>query len=148
MELAAEVGSKDDLPWLWEKIGANSESKAAWQAMLKIFNGCDVDTVEKWLERFNSAKDGSILSDEQWTAFLELAERKATAENRAATARTVREKLAKLYIEAGQYPQAAECLGKLRETAQASAQKRGDFGTVDGGVSALAKGGSRCPASR
>jgi HEAT repeat protein len=123
MELAAEVGSKDDLQWLWDKVGANSESKAAWQAMLKIFNGCDVGTVEGWLDKLDSQVSGQKLSDEQWIAFLELAERKVVAENRAATARAVREKLARLYIGAGQFAQAAECLGKLRETAQTSEQK-------------------------
>jgi HEAT repeat protein len=130
MELAAEVGSEDDLQWLWDKTGTNSESKTAWQAMLKIFNGCGVDTVEKWLGKFDSQEDRSKLADDQWIAFLELAERKAAADNRAATVRKVREKLARLYIVAGQYPQAAECLGKLRETAQTTGQKDAILGQL------------------
>jgi len=39
IELAGEAGSKDDLEWLYEKLGSGGESKAAWQAMLKIFGG-------------------------------------------------------------------------------------------------------------
>jgi hypothetical protein len=130
MQLAAEVGGKDDLQWLWDKIGTNSESKEAWQAMLKIFNGCDVDTIENWLGRFNSQGSGQKLTDEQWMSFLELAERKAVAENRTATARAVREKLAPLYITAAEFAQAAECLGKLRETAQTAGQKEAILGQL------------------
>ncbi|MFH1369991.1 MAG: hypothetical protein ABII09_01700 [Planctomycetota bacterium] len=130
MELAAEVGSKDDLPWLWEKIGTNGESKAAWQAMLKIFNGCDIETVEKWLGRFDSQEERGKLANEQWTAFLELAERKAVSENRTSTARAVREKLARQYITSGQFEQAAECLGKLRESAQTAKQKDAVLGQL------------------
>ena len=130
LELAADVGSKDDLPWLWEKIGTNAESKTAWQAMMKIFSGCDVNTVEKWLGRFDSQTEGAKLSTEQRMAFLELVERKAVAEGRDATARVVREKLAPLYITAGQYEQAAECLGKLRESAQTAEQKEAILGQL------------------
>jgi hypothetical protein len=130
LELAADMGSKDDLPWLWEKIGTNAESKMAWQAMMKIFSGCDVETVEKWLGRFDSQTERAKLSAEQWMAFLELVERKAVAEGRAATAKVVREKLAPLYITAGQYEQAAECLGKLRESAQTAEQKDAILGQL------------------
>lgn len=130
VELAAEVGSKDDLPWLWEKITAKAESKASWQAMLKIFNGCDIDTVEKWLGKFDSEAERAKLTDEQWTAFLELAERKAVAEKRDKMAWSAREKLAPMYIKAGQYQQAAECLGKLRESAQSARQKEAILGQL------------------
>ncbi|MHC4432920.1 MAG: HEAT repeat domain-containing protein, partial [Planctomycetota bacterium] len=37
--LANEAGDKRDLEWLSEKIGVNSESKPAWQAMNNIFKG-------------------------------------------------------------------------------------------------------------
>lgn len=130
MELAGEVGGKDDLSWLWEKLGTNAESKAAWQAMLKIFNGCDVNVIEGWLGRFDLQPSRQKLADEQWISFLELAERKAIAENRAGTVRTVREKLARLYSGAGQFEQAAECLGKLRESAKTAGQKDAVLGQL------------------
>ncbi len=130
MELAAEVGSKDDLPWLWNKIGTNAESKAAWQAMLKIFNGCDVDIIEDWFGKMGSQASGQKLTDEQWISFLELAERKAIAEKRDKMTWAFREKLARLYIGAGQFEQAAECLGKLRETAQTAEQKDAVLGQL------------------
>jgi HEAT repeat protein len=144
MELAGEVGGKDDLAWLWDKLGANSEGKTAWQAMLKIFNNCDVNVIEDWIGRFNSQAGKGKLSDEQYVAFFELAERKAIAEhasgNKADTersdgpasamVRTSREKLAQLYAKAGQFEQAAEYLGKLRGSAKTAEQKEAILGQL------------------
>jgi HEAT repeat protein len=123
IELAGEVGGKEDLLWLWEKVGTNAESKAAWQAMLKIFNGCDANTIENWVGKFDLQASRTKLADEQWVSFLELAERKAVAEDRDETVRAIRERLAPLYTKAGQYEQAAEYLGKLRESAKTTEQK-------------------------
>jgi HEAT repeat protein len=123
LDLAADVGGKDDLPWLWEKVGVNSESKAAWQTMMKIFNGCDVNTIESWLSKFDFQSVSGKLIDEQRIAFFELAEKKASSENHPETVRDVREKLARLYMKGGQYERAAEYLGKLREAAQTPEQK-------------------------
>jgi HEAT repeat protein len=123
LELAGDVGGKDDLVWLWEKVGTNSESKSAWQAMLKIFNGCDVNVIESWSGRFDLPQSREKLSDEQMISFFELAERKAVAENRPEMVRAFRERLARLYSKTGQFEQAAERLGKLRESAQTTAQK-------------------------
>src|SRR4030042_2053765 len=44
---ADEVGGKEDLNWLSEKIGLNSESDPAWQAMLKIFRGSDAGVLNE-----------------------------------------------------------------------------------------------------
>jgi HEAT repeat protein len=123
IELAADVGGKDDLVWLWEKVGANSESKPAWQAMLKIFNGCDVNVIESWSGRFDLSQNREKVSDEQMIAFFELAERRAITENRPEMVRNFRERLARLYIKTGQFEQATERLGKMRESAQTTAQK-------------------------
>jgi HEAT repeat protein len=130
MELAGEVGGKDDLPWLWDKIGANSEGKTAWQAMLKIFNNCDVNVIEDWIGRFDSQAGKGKLSDEQCVSFFELAERKAVAENKAEMVRATREKLAQLYTKAGQFEQAAEYLGKLRGSAKTAEQKEAILGQL------------------
>jgi tetratricopeptide (TPR) repeat protein len=122
IELAGEVGGKDDLPWLWERVGTNAESKIAWQAMLKIFNGCDANVIGGWVAKFDSQTSRVKLADEQWISFFELAQRKAIAENRDEMAMGIRERLARLYSKAGQYEQAAECLGKLREMAKTAEQ--------------------------
>ena len=130
MELAGEVGGKDDLSWLWDKMGANSEGKTAWQAMLKIFNNCDVNVVESWIGRLDSQAGKGKLSDEQYVAFFELAERKAVAENKAEMVRATKEKLAQLYTKAGQFEQAAEYLGKLRGLAKTAEQKEAILGQL------------------
>jgi HEAT repeat protein len=130
MELAGEVGGKDDLSWLWDKLGANSEGKTVWQAMLKIFNNCDVNVIESWIGRFDSQAGKGKLSDEQCVSFFELAERKAVAENKAEMVRAIREKLAQLYTKAGQFEQAAEYLGKLRGSAKTAEQKEAFLGQL------------------
>jgi HEAT repeat protein len=130
MELAGEVGGKDDLSWLWDKLGANSEGKTAWQAMLKIFSNCDVNVIEDWIGRFDSQAGKGKLSDEQCVSFFELAERKAVAENKAEMIRATREKLAQLYTKAGQFEQAAEYLGKLRGAAKTAEQKEAILGQL------------------
>jgi HEAT repeat protein len=144
IELAGDMGGKDDLLWLWEKVGANSEGKSAWQAMLKIFNNCDVNVINDWIGKFDSStgfqpvnnnphgQDGRAtkLSDEQCVAFFELAERKAIAEKRAEIVKAVREKLAIAYEKSGQFEQAAEYLGKLRESAASKEQKEAVLGQL------------------
>jgi tetratricopeptide (TPR) repeat protein len=115
---------------LWDKIGANSEGKSAWQAMLKIFNNCDVNVIESWMGKFDSQSGNGKLSDEQCVSFFELAERKAVAENKAEMVRTTREKLAQLYTKAGQFEQAAEYLGKLRGAARNAEQKDAILGQL------------------
>ncbi len=123
LELAGEIGSKDDLPWLWEKISSKSDSKPSWQAMMKIFNNHDVNVIDYWMVKFDTQAGPSKISDEQWLSFFELAERKSASENRIAIAKETRTKLAQLYIKSGQYEQAAEYLGKLRESAGNKEQK-------------------------
>jgi tetratricopeptide (TPR) repeat protein len=122
LELAGDVGGKDDLGWLWEKVGTNAESKSAWQSMLKIFNNSDANVIESWFDRIERPAAGK-LTDEQRIAFYEMAERKAVSESRSLIANSAREKLARLYSKAGQFEQAAEYLGKLRESAQTQKQK-------------------------
>jgi hypothetical protein len=130
MELAGDVGGKDDLLWLWDKVGANSEGKSAWQAMLKIFNNCDVNVIDDWIGKFDSAEGNGKLSDEQYVSFFELAERKAAAENKAGIVKAAREKLAQLYAKSSQFEQAAEYLGKLRESASSKEQKEAILGQL------------------
>lgn len=130
LDLAGEVGGKDDLPWLWDKVGANAESKAAWQAMMRIFNTCDVNAVEGWIQKLDALQPGEKLTDEQRVAFFELAKKKATSENRPEIVRSIRERVARLYVKVGQFEQAAEELGKLRETARTTEQKDAILGQL------------------
>ena len=123
IELAGSDGGKEDLTWLAKKIGSNSESQPAWQAMLKIFGGCDSGVLNEWIEKFDSQSSKNNLSNGQKIAFLEIAERKAGGENKPKMLKNVREKLAELYTKIGQFERAADYLGRLHEAAQASKEK-------------------------
>ena len=117
------MGSKEDLPWLAEKIGSKDESEPAWQAMLKIFNSSDTSVLNEWTEVFISQNGQSKFSNEQKIAFLEIAERKAVSENKPEILKDIREKLASLYIQLGQFERAADYLGKLYEAAKTKKEK-------------------------
>ncbi len=123
IELAGSNGGKEDLTWLAEKIGSNSESGLAWQAMLKIFNGSDSGILNEWMDKFTSQNSKSKLSDEQKIAFLKIAEAKATGENRTNMLKSVREKLADLYKIIGQFERTAEYLDRLYKAARTAKEK-------------------------
>ncbi|HUW20156.1 MAG TPA: hypothetical protein VMW16_12730 [Sedimentisphaerales bacterium] len=120
IELAGEVGGKDDLVWLWEKIGSVGESDSAWEAMLRIFKRSEVSVVAKWMGTFASSNPEVQLSNEQKLSFLEIAEQKALRENDARMLKTVREELAALYKKSGKFEQAADYYGRLHDTASAA----------------------------
>ncbi len=122
IDWAKDFGGKDDLSWLAEKIGKNTEGEPAWQAMLKIFNNSDAGVLNEWIDKFTQNSQ-TKLSDEQKTSFLEIAERKATGENKPEMLKNIRQKLADLYIVIGQFERAAENLGLLHETAQTMQEK-------------------------
>jgi len=124
IQLAADVGGKEDLPRLVEKIGTNGESESVWQAMLKIFSGSDAGVLNDWIDKIVSQNGKIKLSDEQRISFLEIAERKAVGENNPEMLKNVREKLAELCIKIGQFEQAAGYLGRLSETAQTDEEKK------------------------
>lgn len=97
--LAGEVCDEDDLDWLAEKIGSNSESDPAWQAMLKtfkvVFKDPDpgvLEVLNKWVEKLTS--QSSKLSNEQKIAFLTTAEKRADTESRP----KIRRKLLEVYL--------------------------------------------------
>ncbi len=121
--LAGEVGGKEDLVWLAEKIGSNTESDAAWQAMLKIFNGADITVLSEWMGKCASESSPIKLSDEQRTSFLEVAEQKATAEKKTDMLREVRYRLARLHSKNGIFERAADYWRGLYETAQTAREK-------------------------
>ena len=112
--LADEVGSKEDLNWLAEKIGVNSESEPAWQAMRNIFRGSDANVFDEWIEKLASENSKIKLTDEQKINFLKIAESKIANGHK----QKVRKQLASLYFKTGQYEQAAEYLRQLYDTSQ------------------------------
>ena len=132
IELAGEVGGHEDLGWLVEKIGATTDSEPAWQAMRKIFNrpGCDAAVLSDWIARFDSQGIKAVLTKEQLISFLEIAERKAISEDKPEMLKDIRERLAGLYRQSGEFEQAAEYLGMLREITGTEEEKERFLGCL------------------
>lgn len=118
--LANAVGGKDDLNWLSEKIGSNSESDPAWQAMLKIFNGSDAGVLKEWMDKLTLSSSKVKLSKEQKIDFLKIAE---AAKGNSESKQEIHKRLAELYYETDQFEQAADYLDILYEIAQAPEDK-------------------------
>jgi HEAT repeat protein len=117
---ADAVGGTEDLNWLAEKIGSNSESEPAWQAMLKIFNGSDAGVLKEWIDKLTLPSSKVKLTNEQKIDFLKIAEAaKGNSENKP----EIRRKLAELYYETAQFEQAADYFGILYEIAQTPESK-------------------------
>lgn len=113
--LADEVGGKEDLTWLSEKIGANAEGEPAWQAMVKILKDLkDTDPVawKLWVDKLTA--EGSKLTNEQQIVFLKTAETGGVGEYRS----EIRKKLADLYYTTGQFESAADYFGIQYEAAR------------------------------
>ena len=123
IDMADVAGDKRDLKWLADKIGVNSESKPAWQAMGNIFNGSDADTINEWVEKLTAESSKIKLTDVQKVDFLILAEGKATGENKPQMLKEVRARLAALYHKTAQYDKAETCLDKLLAAATTPEQK-------------------------
>jgi hypothetical protein len=119
--LADAVGGKEDLNWLSEKIGINSESDPAWQAMLKIFTGSDTGVLKEWMDKLTVQSSKIKLSDEQKIDFLEIA---GNAKGNSEYMPEIRKKLAGLYYKTGQYEQAEGYLSILYEMAQTPEGKK------------------------
>ena len=123
ISLADEVGGEEDLLWLAEKIGATAESEPAWQAMLKIFNRSDAAILNEWIGKFGLQSTKSGLSDEQKVTVLKIAERKAIGENKLEMLKNIRRRLARFYSKSGEFEQAAEYLGILRQVAKSGEER-------------------------
>jgi HEAT repeat protein len=121
--LASAVLVEKDLPWLVEKMGVNSESEPAWQAMTGIFNRSGADALNKWIDRLVSETSKVKLSNEQRLAFLKIAESKAEKEKKAQMLKQVRERLAAIYLRMSQFDKAAECWQKLQAAAETEDEK-------------------------
>jgi len=118
ISLAGEVGGKEDLGWLSERISSSATSDPAWQVMLKIFKRSEIEVLAEWIDKSNSpTPNEGTLSDEQKLSLLEAAEPKAT--DRENLLKDIREKLAQLYTKRGEFEQAAKYLGLLRQGAEA-----------------------------
>ncbi len=118
IELARRVGGKEDLNWLSGKLSVNSESKLAWQAMLRIFNDSETALLNKWVDELTGSQ--SKISDGQKIAFLKIVEVKAVDEDKL----KVCEKLAELFYRRGQFEQAADYFDRMRKSTQTTEEEK------------------------
>jgi HEAT repeat protein len=125
VNLAGEVGGKDDLVWIWEKVGSTAESEWAWGAMLKIFERSDIAVLAEWIPKFDSVNPNAKLSDDKKLFVLEMAEQKAVGggADKVEMLRAIWEELAKLYGRVGDYERKAEYLGMLHDAAPTLEEK-------------------------
>jgi HEAT repeat protein len=112
ISLAEEVGTVDDLGWLSEKMSSGAEEAVAWKAMLRIFESGNCKLLSDWVELLELKKVAPV----RMIALLEIAERKAQAENNIALLNTVRYKLARLLAQTQQRDRAKEYYGDLIKT--------------------------------
>jgi HEAT repeat protein len=121
INVAGDVGGREDLVWLVEKIGSNSESGPAWQAMLKIFDGLDMAALNEWMVKLTAQDNKTKLSDNQKITFLKKAEAKASADPKMLV--SVVEKLGELYYTTSQFVLAADYLNR-QYTAASNAEAK------------------------
>ncbi|MBN2182291.1 MAG: hypothetical protein JW715_10285 [Sedimentisphaerales bacterium] len=117
LELARKLGGIEDLPFLVKKIGVNSESQPAWQAMVRIFNDSGANIINEWMEQLTGEQ--SKLTENQKIEFLKIAESKVAGERMT----EVRKKLAGLLYTTKQFEQAAEYFDRLKTDAQNPEEK-------------------------
>ena len=120
ISVAGDVGGKEDLIWLVEKIGSNSESGPAWQAMLKIFDGLEAATLNEWVTKLTAQDSKAKLSDNQKITFLKKAEAKANGDPKMLE--SVIGKLGGLYYATSQFEQAADYLNRQYTSATTTAE--------------------------
>ncbi|TKJ32711.1 MAG: hypothetical protein CEE38_22335 [Planctomycetes bacterium B3_Pla] len=121
--MADAVRLEEDLDWLSEKLGVNSESEPAWQAMVKTFNDSDAGVLSEWMEKLTAQNSKIKASAVQQITFLKIAEAKAISENKPEMRKNIRLKLPDLYQETGQFDKAAESLKESLDAAKTPEQK-------------------------
>jgi len=122
--LAGDVGGREDLVWLWDKVGSGAESDLAWGAMLRIFKRCEPEVLAEWTARLTESGEKPRLSDEQILFFFEIAEQKIAGGDNTRMLRAIWATLAQLYKRTGKFEEAADYLGRLHDTAESSEEKQ------------------------
>jgi len=124
VELAGDVGTGEDLTWLFPKVGQSGEGDAAWQAMLKIFRRSGMDILDEWMAKTDFKVGTGALSYEQKLSFLTLVEQRAESDKDTKRLRAVRERLFALYASGSNTAKANECMGSLLATAGGDLEKQ------------------------
>jgi hypothetical protein len=123
IELAGEVGGREDLDWLSKRIGQDSESDPAWQAMLKVFRRSGTEVVWKWMMELDAPASQIKLSVEQKIALLTVIEQKAQAENNGDRLKDVWTRLFRLHVAGNDLARATKYVDLLLAAAADSREK-------------------------
>jgi HEAT repeat protein len=115
IELARQAGGHEDLVWLTEKLGQPQEHQPAWQAMLDIFKRSDADIMAEWLGKLELQVPQGLISGDEWLFLLEMAERKAASSEKPGMLNSVREKMAVVHSNNGNFERAASYWGQVNE---------------------------------
>jgi hypothetical protein len=113
LKLATEVGKQSDLDWLVNKIDSNGQADLAWKAMHEILMRQDAMVSVEWAEKMLSKKN----AQQRVAVIIEIAERKASAEDNAAeVTRQVNNRLKpallELYLKSGDNAHSAAMISK------------------------------------
>ncbi|MBN1795617.1 MAG: HEAT repeat domain-containing protein [Sedimentisphaerales bacterium] len=119
--LAEEVGTAEDLAWLFDKTGNDPDGAAAWKAMLGIFEQVDVEMMSQWTAKI----EASELEATKRISFFEIFERKSEGNNNKELLKKARLELAGLYRQINELNQASKYLAELikDETHEAEKEK-------------------------
>lgn len=113
ISLAEDVGTAEDLDWLYAKIDAGAEVDIAWQAILVILSRSEVKHLEANYDRFTALRGQKKLTNSLWQGFLEVALTKA-GDNKALRLK-VHRAFAYFSIETGALDQARTHLSSVSD---------------------------------
>jgi len=109
IELAGQAGNVEDIEWLSPVILGNGEGELAWQAVREILQRQPVKTVTEWIDKLKA-----IVSEDRTRNLLEMAVKKAEAENDPAMIKIVNDTLRpmslQLFLKTADYEKAADLI--------------------------------------
>jgi len=116
IELASVAGVAQDLEWLLPSVGSDTETEAAWQAVIKILASSEPALLGQWMQRLKGIRQQERVGDGLWQDFLKDAERKA--EKKPALLKEVLRLWVDFYRGKGDMKQARAYLARLYQLAQ------------------------------
>lgn len=120
IELARQAGNVEDIEWLSPVILSNGEGELAWQAVREILQRQPVKIVVEWIDKLKG-----IVSEERIKSLLEMAAKKAEAENDSAMIKIVNDALRpmsmQLFLRTADYEKAADLIEQYLRQADLNA---------------------------
>ncbi|MCX5637105.1 MAG: hypothetical protein NTX52_05355, partial [Planctomycetota bacterium] len=99
MDLVAQNGGTEDIEWLAGRLNLNGDAELVWQTMRQVLSRQGAVLIADWANRLAGTEPNS----ERVRELLDIAEKKAQAEQKADVVLSVRQKLLELYVQKGDY---------------------------------------------